>query len=158
METVPFVLQGGEPVSSTRIRAAVAAGRLEEAVALLGHPYEIVGKVVPGKGLGRTLGFPTINSVLPSGLVQLPLGVYAVNTPFGRGVANYGRAPTLGEQAWTVPTLEVHLTGQTARVPSLPEALPVTFLRFLRPERKFDSLAALSAQIARDIAAADFGI
>jgi riboflavin kinase/FMN adenylyltransferase len=90
VETVPFVVLDGVPVSSTRIRTALAAGRLDEATALLGRPYAVVGTTFPGKGIGRTLGRPTINLRLPKELVQLPLGVYAVETPLGRGVANCG--------------------------------------------------------------------
>ena len=153
VETVPFVVLDGVPVSSTRIRTALAAGRLDEATALLGRPYAVVGVTFPGKGIGRTLGRPTINLRLPKELVQLPLGVYAVETPLGRGVANYGRAPTLGERAWTEPVLEVHLLDAPSAF-AVPETLSVSFTRFVRPERTFASLAELQAQIARDAAAA----
>ena len=153
VETVPFVVLDGVPVSSTRIRTALAAGRLDEATALLGRPYAVVGVTFPGKGIGRTLGRPTINLRLPRELVQLPLGVYAVETTLGRGVANYGRAPTLGERAWTEPVLEVHLLDAPSAF-TVPETLSVSFTRFIRRERTFASLAELQAQIARDVAAA----
>lgn len=151
VEVVPFVLHDGVPVSSTRIRMALAAGRVEDAKVLLGRPYELAGTVVSGKGLGRSLGFPTINIVPPPELVKLPLGVYAVHTPLGHGVANYGHAPTLGERAWNAPLLEVHLTDQTPGAFPMPDSLSVAFLRFIRPEQKFESLAALAEQIARDV-------
>ena len=153
VETVPFVVLDGAPVSSTRIRAALAAGRLDEANALLGRPYAVVGTTFPGKGIGRTLGRPTINLRLPKELVQLPLGVYAVETPLGRGVANYGQAPTLGARAWPEPVLEVHLLDAPSAF-TVPETLSVSFTRFIRRERTFASLAELQAQIARDVAAA----
>ena len=151
VETVPFVVLDGAPVSSTRIRAALALGRLAEANALLGRPYAVVGTTFSGKGVGRTLGRPTINLRLPEGLVQLPLGVYAVGTPLGPGVANYGRAPTLGARAWPEPVLEIHLPDAPESF-AVPTALSVSFTRFIRPERTFASLAELQAQIARDVA------
>lgn len=151
VESVPFVILGGEPVSSTRIRTALAAGRLDEASALLGRPYSIAGTTFAGKGVGRTLGRPTINLRLPEGLVRMPLGAYAVETPLGPGVANYGHAPTLGERAWPEPVLEVHLLDAAENI-AVPETLSVAFKRFLRPERTFSSLQELQAQIARDVA------
>ena len=153
VETVPFFVLGGEPVSSTRIRMALASGRLEEANTLLGRPYAVVGTTFSGKGVGRTLGRPTINLRLPQELVQLPLGVYAVKTPLGRGVANYGLAPTLGAGAWKEPTLEVHLLDAPSAF-AVPETLCVSFARFIRPEQAFASLTELKGQIARDVAAA----
>lgn len=152
VETVPFVTLDGEPVSSTRIRAALASGRLGEANALLGRPYAIVGTTFSGKGVGRTLGRPTINIRLPDGLVRLPLGVYAVETPLGIGVANYGRAPTLGVRAWPEPVLEVHLLDAAEDI-AVPASLSVSFMRFIRPEQTFASLAELQSQIVSDIAA-----
>jgi len=148
--TVPFVVLDGAPVSSTRIRIALASGRLDEANALLGRPYAVTGTTFSGKGVGRTLGRPTVNLRLPEGLVQLPLGVYAVQTPLGPGVANYGRAPTLGERAWPEPVLEVHLLDAPENG-SVPAELAVSFTRFIRPEQTFPTLAALQEQIARDV-------
>ena len=153
VETVPFFVLGGEPVSSTRIRKALASGRLDEATMLLGRPYAVVGATFSGKGVGRTLGRPTINLRLPKELVQQPLGVYAVETPLGRGVANYGLAPTLGARAWTEPTLEVHLLDAPSAL-TVPKTLSVSFARFIRREQTFASLPELKEQIARDVAAA----
>ena len=154
VETVPFVMQDGQPVSSTRIRAAIQAGRLDEACDLLGHPFTVDGELFGGKGLGRTLGYPTLNMRLADGLVAPALGAYAVSTPLGRGVANFGHAPTLGDRAWATPTLEIHVTDGSALPPSPPTTLAVDMLRFLRHERAFASLDELKDQIARDIAAA----
>ncbi len=112
------------------------------------------GELFGGKGLGRTIGYPTFNMRLADGLVAPALGAYAVNTPLGRGVANFGHAPTLGDRAWTTPTLEVHLTDGSALPATPPATLAVDMLRFLRPERAFASLDELKDQIARDIAAA----
>ena len=152
VETVPFAELDGRPVSSTRIRASLAAGDLSHATALLGRPWRALGTSVSGKGLGRTIGFPTLNLRLADGLVSPPFGVYAVDTDLGRGVANWGLAPTMGEQAWTAPVMEVHLFDSPSVVSPEPESPHWIDLRaFLRPERTFPSLAELQAQIARDV-------
>lgn len=152
VETVPFAEEGGRPVSSTRVRAALAAGDLAEATALLGRPWRVVGTCASGKGVGRSLGFPTLNLLLAEGLVSPPFGVYAVDTAYGRGVANWGLAPTMGEQAWKAPVLEVYLLGAAPDpAPAPGAAVPVDLRAFLRPERTFPSLADLQAQIARDV-------
>ncbi len=146
VEVARYVVWQGEPVSSTRIRAALAKGEVGDAAAMLGRPYAICGGVVSGKGLGRRIGFPTLN-VLPDEPPPLRFGVYAVETPLGRGVANWGVAPTLGAEAWARPVVEVHLEAPPPERPSL---LEVEFRRFLRGERPFDSLEALASQLARD--------
>lgn len=145
---VPFADWNGETVSSTRIRAALSVGDVDAATAMLGRPYAVSGRVVPGKGVGRTLDFPTIN-VMPS-LGDLPLarGVYAVDTPLGRGVANWGVAPTMGSRAWTEPVLEVHLLEAPSAF--VPTTLSVSFASFIRPERAFASVAELREQLSRD--------
>lgn len=150
VETVPYAVVAGEPISSTRIRMALAAGHLELATALLGRPWDVTGQVACGKGLGRTMGYPTLNIPWPEGLVMLPLGVYAVETFLGRGVANFGYAPTMGEQAWDRPVLEVHLLDAEGALPAT-DFLSVSFLRFLRPEQTFASIDDLRTQIAKDI-------
>ena len=142
----------GERVSSTRIRTALAEGALADANAMLGRPFAVTGAIRPGKGVGRRLGAPTLNL---SASLPLRRGVYAVDTPFGRGVANYGVAPTMGARAWTTPVLEVHLLDWTPFAKgAVPATLRVAFLAFLRPERTFGSPAALRDQIAADIVAA----
>lgn len=152
VETVPFVVQNGEPVSSTRIRRAIAVGDMATAAVMLGRPWRVVGEVFAGKGLGRTLGTPTLNVRWSAERICPPCGVYAVETDFGRGVANFGVAPTLGKRAWPDPVLEVHLLA-AADVPAV-RTLSVAFLKYLRPERTFASLAELQSQIARDADAA----
>ena len=164
---VPYATYDGARISSTRIRQAFAAGDIAAGNAMLGRALTLGGTVVKGKGLGATLGFPTVNIAVASN-VELPLGVYAVAAGGWRGVANYGRAPTMGDKAWKQPVLEVHWlgVGQTQfdhlhdqRDPLHEERAPlheerVEILRFLRPERKFASLDELKAQIARDCEAA----
>ena len=148
---IPFVVSGGDVVSSTRIRAALTAGDLEEARTLLGRDYAVSGDVTTGKGAGRTWGVPTLNLRLSPELLRVPAGVYAVETPYGTGVANYGVAPTWGEQAWPEPVLEVHLVKNVTLPAVAPDRLTVVFKRFIRPERTFPNLEALREQIARDI-------
>jgi riboflavin kinase/FMN adenylyltransferase len=139
-------------ISSTRIRAALSDGDVTLANKMLGRRFSVSGAVVHGKGMGSRLGSPTINlEVSP----PLRLGVYVVDTPYGRGVANYGIAPTMGESAWRSPVLEVHLLdGFDAASEFSSDSVNVDFIRFLRPERKFGSAAQLCRQIAADIRAA----
>ncbi len=146
---VPYALYKGERVSSTRIRRALEAGELEDARAMLGRPYAVTGEVFSGKALGRAMGYATVNLHLPFLALNLPHGVYVVEAAGTRGVANFGVAPTLGEKAWASPELEIHFLSEPP-----PHVSRVSLLRFLRPERKFASLAALQAQIAKDCAAA----
>ena len=151
VKVVRYAKYEGERVSSTRIRSALAEGEVEEANAMLGRRFAAEGMVVRGKGLGRSLNAPTLNvAVAP----PLKLGVYVVETPLGRGVANYGVAPTMGRMAWAAPVLEVHIVGGAA-IRSAPPSLRVEFLSFLRPERTFPSASELSRQIAADMSAAE---
>jgi riboflavin kinase/FMN adenylyltransferase len=141
----------GEPVSSTRIRATLERGALEEADELLGFPYFCVGSVVPGRRLGRTLGFPTLNLDWQPDLRPL-FGVYAVRVQSAGGgeimpaVANFGVRPTVDGAG--APVLEVHVLGDCPWHTG--DHLRVEWLRHLRPERKFASVEELRAQIARD--------
>jgi riboflavin kinase/FMN adenylyltransferase len=154
--SAPRVNLGGEPISSTRIRAQLEAGDIEAANALLGHTYFAHGYVTPGKKLGRTIGFPTLNVDWAPEL-QPRLGVYAVrirgseSSPWLPAVANYGLRPTV-EKA-TAPRLEVHVLGDCAITEG--DHVKVEWLRFLRPEMKFANLEELRAQIARDRTAAE---
>lgn len=157
---VPYAVHKGEPVSSTRIRQALEEGALEDAAAMLGRPFAVRGTVFAGKGLGRGLGYPTVNLRLGGALagpraLRLPRGVYAVEAGGVRGVANYGVAPTMGARAWTEPVMEVHFLSDP---PSFGggEAV-VSLLAFVRPERAFGSVAELKDQIARDCAAVRAG-
>ena len=161
VEVVPLEERDGAPVSSTRIRAALQAGDLPLANAMLGRPFAVVGEVVPGKGEGRKLGFPTINvrPANPSLARLLPFGVYVADTAWGRAVANWGQAPTMGKQAWPSPVLEMHIirplmspASPVSQEPLSPlKPLAVSLLRFLRPERRFTSVEALREQITNDI-------
>lgn len=142
----------GVVVSSTLTRAAVEAGDLEKAARLLGREFAILGTVVHGDHLGRTLGFPTAN--LSAHNEQFPPnGVYAVEALLnGRklpGVVNIGVRPTIANASGE-RILELHLLDFDADIYG--QDVEVSFRRFLRPERKFDGLEALKAQIACDVA------
>jgi riboflavin kinase/FMN adenylyltransferase len=149
LEAMPDVLFDGERVSSSAIRAALAAGDFALAQRLLGHPYTLSGRVAHGRKLGRELGFPTANIVLRR---APPLsGIYVVDAGnFGPGVASVGVRPTVNPVE--VPLLEVHLFRETRELYG--EHLKVRFLKKLRDEHKFDDLAALRDAIARDAAQA----
>jgi riboflavin kinase/FMN adenylyltransferase len=143
---------GGKAVSSTRIREAVAAGRLDRASQMLGRTYSLTGHVVRGDGLGQKLGFPTAN-LDTAGLVLPPNGVYAAHAEAGgatyRAVLNIGRRPTLGTPAPQL-RVEAHLLGFAGGLYG--KELTLTFVRKLRDEKKFASLDELQKQIARDTA------
>ncbi|HTY02818.1 MAG TPA: bifunctional riboflavin kinase/FAD synthetase [Rhodocyclaceae bacterium] len=143
----------GERVSSSAVREALAAGDLEHAARLLGRPYNISGRVVHGDKIGKRIGFPTANIQLKRKRVALT-GVFAVTVSgLGSralpGAASLGVRPTLGQGAR--PVLEVHLLDFDRRIYG--QHVTVHFHHKLRDEAKFASLEALSAQIARDVAA-----
>src|SRR5574340_1624484 len=145
LEAMPDVLFDGKRVSSSSVRAALAAGDLRTAERLLGHPYTISGRVAHGAKLGRGLGFPTANIVLRR---PPPLsGIFVVEVDgLGRGVASLGRRPTVNPVP--MPLLEVHLFDWDRELYG--EHLRVRFLKKLRDEEKYDGLEALKAAIARD--------
>ncbi len=148
----PLLQEGGAPVCSSRIRALLAAGDLAEAACLLGHPFCIAGVVEQGQHLARELGFPTANITLPPNAALPPMGVYEVALQHGgerlRGVANLGLRPTI-EEAHKPVRCEVHVVGGWCGDLYGCE-LAVELRRVIRPERRFDSLAALRAQMAAD--------
>jgi len=147
----PAVL-GGRVVSSTAVRALLARGGVEEAARLLGRPYEIAGRVVPGRKRGRLLGYPTAN--LDTANELLPEGIYISETLKGRtahpSVTSIGTNPTFGPNPLTVETLLLDFRGSLYGA-----GITVRLLRRLRRPRAFPGAEALSAAIARDIAAAE---
>ena len=147
VEVVSYVDYRGEPVSSSRIRRCLSEGTIEEANDMLGRPYSVRGEVVSGKGMGAGIGFPTLN-IATARALPLRFGAYAVTVGGRKGVANFGLAPTMGEKAWREPVLEVHLLGDEPV--ASPGTAAVSFVRFLRAERKFGSLDDLKRQIAED--------
>ncbi len=149
---VPAVEVNGRAVSSTAIRAAVEAGELDVAEGLLGREFSVLGKVIEGRRLGRTLGFPTAN-VQPES-EQLPRnGVYSVRAVLDgeshAGIANVGVRPTVSTAEQRL--VEVHLFDFSGEIYG--SDIEVAFQRFIRPEQKFSGVEALREQIARDVAA-----
>lgn len=142
---------GGSRISSTRIRRLLEVGDLEGANRLLGHPHVLSGYVVPGRRIGRTIGVPTANILLPDGVMIPKLGVYACTCVMeGKtyvAVTNVGHRPTVGghqtrAESWILD-FEGDLYGKY---------MTLQFHKFLRPEQKFDSLEQLQAQIRIDAA------
>jgi riboflavin kinase/FMN adenylyltransferase len=148
---VEAVKVNGEVVSSTAIRKAVADGNLVKATQMLGREYTILGTVIAGEKLGRRLGFPTANLSAHSEQFP-PNGVYVAEARLAgslyRGVANLGYRPTVAAGK-PERLLELHLFDLEREIYG--EEMEVRFLRYLRPEQKFEDLEALKAQISRDV-------
>jgi riboflavin kinase/FMN adenylyltransferase len=150
VSTVKPVLAGGRPVSSTRIRSAIAGGDMGLAARLLGRPFSLSGKVRRGAQLGRKLGYPTANLDLEQEVRPKP-GVWGGRArvlPQGGWnpmIANLGVRPTLGGKKFLT---ELHLVDFKGNLYG--KRLEAEFTLFLRPEQRFESLEALQAQIRLD--------
>ena len=148
------------PVSSSRIREALMAGKVSDVNDMLGWKYTISGEVLKGKGMGKEFGFPTIN--IPWCPEARPAyGVYLGRVKNGSSeetkyaVANYGLRPTVEEGA-TQPLLEVHVLDPIdEEFGSAGQQLSMTLEAFLRPEQKFDSVDKLKSQIEYDLLKAE---
>lgn len=150
---VPVVLDGGERISASRIRASITQGLVEEASRLLGRTYTLVGQVVPGAGRGRGLSFPTanldpLNEILPARGVYITCMSLSTGDHFG--LTNVGVRPTFGEDRLIV---ETYLPGFEGDLYG--EQVEITFHARLREERTFSSPAALQVQIQTDLEALD---
>jgi len=144
---VPLIEFGGEPVSSSRIRALLAAGDVHAAAQLLGGPFMLEGPVVHGEKRGRELGYPTANVVPAQGLVVPASGVYAAWANGHPAAVSVGVRPTFQSalgllvEAYLID-FDGDLYGQTLRI---------AFAQRLRGERRFDSVEELIAQMGRDV-------
>ncbi|TXD38991.1 bifunctional riboflavin kinase/FAD synthetase [Lujinxingia vulgaris] len=147
----------GEVVSSTRVRALVASGELEAVRRLLGRPHRLAGEVVHGEARGRALGFPTANLEVAEGMALPPDGVYATRLAVGgagggwQAITNIGTRPTFGGGARTVETFVLE-EGVEEELDLYGEEVMLSLYRHVRPEMKFESPAALVAQIQDDVA------
>ncbi|MDD4546589.1 MAG: riboflavin biosynthesis protein RibF [Oscillospiraceae bacterium] len=143
------VLRQGKPISATGIRRLIEAGDVEQATGMLGHPFTLDIKVVGGQRLGHLLGTPTINQPLPPNFVRPHYGVYAsaveVDGRVTHGVTNIGVRPTVGAQGPLAETWIADFEGDLYG-----RNVPVSLIKFLRPEQKFDTIEALQRQILRD--------
>jgi riboflavin kinase / FMN adenylyltransferase len=153
VDVLPPVQLEGERISSSGVRAALAAGDFTRAARWLGRAWSMRGRVVPGERLGRALGFPTANLALERRRAPVA-GIFAVRVggigPHARaGVASLGTRPTVdGSQ----PLLEVHVFDFAGDLYG--REIEVEFVAKLRDEERFETLAALTAQIERDARAA----
>ena len=152
----PVMLSRGdsEAISSTAIRRALRGGEVESATQMLGRPYSISGEVVYGDQRGRTIGFPTANLVLSSDRAWPADGVYAgvfTRTDASEHMCaiNVGRRPTFYEHANT-SLLEAHLLDFDDDLYG--EICGVSFLYFLRSEKRFDGIDSLVEQLKDDVA------
>jgi riboflavin kinase/FMN adenylyltransferase len=148
---VPPVKANDEVVSSTAIRQAIENGDFAKAAAMLGREYTILGTVVRGDNLGKKIGFPTANLSAHSEQFP-PNGVYAaearIDGELHRGVVNLGVRPTI--MSGTLErVLEIHLFDFNRDIYG--KDVEVRFVKYLRPEQKFDGIETLVAHIRRDI-------
>ncbi|MHB0996274.1 MAG: riboflavin biosynthesis protein RibF [Elusimicrobiales bacterium] len=153
-KAVPFATRGGHKISSSLIRAHLRAGAVEEANRCLGWTYGVSGPVIKGAGLGRKLGFPTANVGADPAKI-LPPGIFAARAKVGRetykAVLSVGRRPTVNTLGGRV-VLEAHILDFSRTIYG--KRIEVSFLKHLRPERKFASKESLVRHIRADIAAA----
>ncbi len=154
-DVIPKVELDGVTVSSTHVRELVEAGDMPAAAAFLGHPCAVTGVVRHGKHIGTEELFPTVNLIPEPWRVLPRFGVYAVRVvlPDGRayaGVTNVGIRPTIvDDNRVTIETYLVDFDGDLYDT-----EIRIEFLRYLRGEKKFESMAALHRQIEEDIARA----
>lgn len=149
VKVVEAVMIERQMISSSKVRDLILEGKIEEANKMLGHPYTVAGKVVKGKMLGRTIGFPTINLLADPDRVYPPNGVYAtkikVYSKTYWGMTNVGFNPTVcGERKM----IETHLLDFNETIYG--ENVEIYFYHFIRPEIKFESLEVLKRQITSD--------
>lgn len=149
---LPPVEEAGVRISSSAIRAAIAAGRVEEAAGYLGRPYALRGVVIGGQKLGRTLGYPTINLARSTDQAIPADGVYAGRavTPQGeyRAAISIGMRPAVHGTHRTVEAFLLDYPGESL----YGQAVELSFVARLRDELPFESLDDLVAQMAKDVA------
>lgn len=149
-DIMPPVMLDGRVVSSTYIRKLIADGDMEEAARYLGHPHTLSDTVHSGYHIGRKLGTPTINMHFPEGVIIPRHGVYAakayVNGEEYMSVTNVGVRPTVSEDGGVnVESFLLNFTGNLYG-----RLVRLDFYKFMRPERKFDDIDELAAQIKHD--------
>lgn len=149
---LPLVANGGERISSTRVRQALAAGEMEDVTALLGRPYTLRGPVLHGDARGRQIGFPTVNLGVTADRALPPNGVYATRAIVGErsliGSTNIGTRPTFDGQERRV---ETHLLDFDADL--YDQIVTIELHHRIRDEQRFEGIDALTAQIGLDVEA-----
>lgn len=138
-------------ISSTEIRELIAEGDIEKANSYLGYEYYVSGRVVSGNQIGRKIGVPTINIMPPEEKLLPPFGVYAskviINGRTYHAVTDVGTKPTVSDERKIV--VESHILDYSENI--YEEFAKVCFLKYLRPEKKFDNIDSLGRQIQSDI-------
>ncbi len=155
VESAGTIQRRGARISSTAVRTLVEVGQMSKACRMLGGPFALEGAVVKGHGIGRKQTVPTLN-LAPENELLPPVGVYVTETwdeeprRRWRSITNVGYRPTFDGQGLSVETFLLDpFDGET------PERIEVSFLRFVREERKFETPELLRAQIMRDVAVAN---
>jgi len=151
VEEIPAKDINDVAISSSKIRQALESGDLQTANQYLGYNYSITGKVIKGKQLGRTIGYPTANIEMNDKYKLIPaIGVYAVKVKYGTqlydGMLSIGKNPTVIENGPI--TIEVHIFEFNHEI--YHKDLTIYFHKRLREEEKYDTLEALTAQLALD--------
>ena len=148
-QVVPEQTVNGIRISSTYIRNLLEQGKMEQAIAFLGHPHVLTGLVKHGKQLGRTIGIPTANLELPRNLVIPRFGVYACKAlaagKWYPAVTNVGVRPTVSGEGITVEPWILNFDGDIYG-----SQITLEFYQFLRPEEKFPDLQTLQQEIRRN--------
>jgi riboflavin kinase/FMN adenylyltransferase len=143
---VPEQTKDGIRISSTHIRNLIEQGDMETAAQFLGHPHILSGEVVSGRQIGRTIGIPTANILIPEGVVTPKLGVYAcicrIDDATHLSVTNIGSRPTVEGHQIRAESWILDFDGDLYG-----KRITLEFYNFLRPERKFDSLEELRQEI-----------
>lgn len=139
----------GNAISSTRIRNCILEGEVKEATNMLSKPYSIKGKVIHGRHIGRTIGFPTANLEFNDKMVIPGKGVYYTNVKYKdrtfKGITSVGNNPTVNGKELTIETFILNFDEMIYG-----EELKVYFIGKIRGEMKFDSVDKLVAQIKKD--------
>ena len=151
VEVIPEVDSKGTPVRSSRIRHLLAGGKVRDAAELLGRDYSLSGKIVHGKGIGRALGFPTVNiHVDKDKLVPMP-GVYSgycvVNNALHTCAISIGERETFGKEYTIV--VEAYLLDFKGNLYG--KRITLFFEKFIRKQKKFKDKKALRSQIKKDV-------
>ncbi len=150
-EIIKLVSYNGNIISSSLIKEHIRAGRLNEAEEMLGHKYTIVGKVIYGNAIGRTINTPTANIIPERSKLLPPNGVYisccSIDGKVYKGVTNIGYKPTIdNEKKLGVETFFLDFEGDLYG-----SILEIELLHYIRPEKKFNSIEELKSQILCDI-------
>ena len=143
----------GEPISSSRIRACISEGQMEDACEMLDRPFSLSGTVIHGKAIGHTIGFATMNLVWPEDKLLVPIGVYLSKVKIGgntyQAITNVGHRPTVEKDAAKSDLLlEAHLLQYSQM--AYGEEIEVSLFHYERPEVRFSGLDALKEQLKKD--------